>query len=113
MENKDSNPEKNSRRSFIKGSTLALAGFYIVPRHVLGGVGFVAPSDRLRVASIGVGGMGAGDVSGVFRSGKVDMIALCDVDDTRAKKAGRIILKQATTRISVQCWKRRKRILMQ
>lgn len=42
MKNKESNPEQNSRRSFIKGSALALAGFYIVPRHVLGGPGFVA-----------------------------------------------------------------------
>lgn len=75
----------NSRRSFIKASATALAGFYFVPRHVLGGPGFVAPSDRLRVAGIGVGGMGSGDVRGVFNSGKVDFIALCDVDDTRAK----------------------------
>jgi predicted dehydrogenase len=87
MENNHSNPEKSSRRNFIKGSALALAGFTIVPRHVLGGPGFIAPSDRLRVASIGVGGMGGSDVAGIFRSGKVDMIALCDVDDTRAKKS--------------------------
>jgi predicted dehydrogenase len=87
MENNHSNPEKSSRRNFIKGSALALAGFAIVPRHVLGGPGFIAPSDRLRVASIGVGGMGGSDVAGIFRSGKVDMIALCDVDDTRAKKS--------------------------
>lgn len=87
MKNKGSNLENNSRRSFIKNSALAAAGFYIVPRHVLGGPGFIAPSDRLRVASIGIGGMGASDVSGVFRSGKVDLIALCDVDDTRAKKS--------------------------
>ena len=77
----------NSRREFLKGSTLALAGFYIVPRHVLGGPGFVAPSDKLRVAGIGVGGMGYNDVSGVYRSEKAEIVALCDVDDTRAQRA--------------------------
>lgn len=77
----------NSRRDFMKNSATALAGFYIVPRHVLGGPGFIAPSDKLRVASVGVGGMGGGDVRGIFSTGKVDMIALCDVDDTRAKQS--------------------------
>ncbi|HCX76914.1 MAG TPA: oxidoreductase, partial [Algoriphagus sp.] len=61
--------------------------FYIVPRHVLGGPGFVAPSDKLRVAGIGVGGMGYNDVSGVYRSEKAEIVALCDVDDTRAQRA--------------------------
>lgn len=79
------NTAKNSRRDFIKASATALAGFYFVPRHVLGGPGYIAPSDRLRVAGIGVGGMGAGDVRGVFASGKADFVALCDVDDLRAK----------------------------
>ena len=77
----------NSRRNFIKASATALAGFYFVPRHVLGGPGFIAPSDRLRVAGIGVGGMGYNDVKGSFNSGKVDIISLCDVDDTRAKRS--------------------------
>ena len=44
-ENKDSTD--NSRRNFIKTTALAAAGFMIVPRHVLGGKGFLAPSDRL------------------------------------------------------------------
>ena len=37
---------QNSRRSFIRNSALASAGFFIIPRHVLGR-GFVAPSDKL------------------------------------------------------------------
>ncbi len=86
MKKKDQN-SSNSRRDFMKTSATALAGFYIVPRHVLGGPGFIAPSDKLRVASVGVGGMGGGDVRGIFSTGKVDMIALCDVDDSRAKQS--------------------------
>ncbi|MBN3582194.1 Gfo/Idh/MocA family oxidoreductase [Algoriphagus aestuarii] len=86
MKKKDQSPS-NSRREFMKTSATALASFYIVPRHVLGGPGFIAPSDKLRVAGVGVGGMGSGDVRGIFSTGKVDMIALCDVDDTRAKQS--------------------------
>ncbi|ERM82930.1 oxidoreductase [Rhodonellum psychrophilum GCM71 = DSM 17998] len=85
MKKKDLPGKPNARRDFIKTSATALAGFYFVPRHVIGGPGFIAPSDRLRIAGIGVGGMGQGDVRGVFNSGKVDIVGLCDVDDTRAK----------------------------
>jgi len=74
-----------SRRDFLKNSAIIASGFYILPRHVLGGKGFVAPSDRLMVASIGVGGMGGGDVRGIHKSGKAEIAFLCDVDDNRAK----------------------------
>ena len=46
-----------SRRNFIRNAAITATGFYIVPRHVLGR-GFIAPSDKLRVAGIGVGGKG-------------------------------------------------------
>ena len=86
MKNKKIQQTEASRRDFIKSSALAFAGITLIPRHVLGGPGFIAPSDKLRVASIGVGGMGYGDLTGVHKSGKVDIISLCDVDDTRAAK---------------------------
>jgi predicted dehydrogenase len=74
----------NSRRDFIKNSFLAAAGFVILPRHVLGGKGFTAPSDKLVVAGIGVGGKGESDLANFFKGGKADIAFLCDVDDTRA-----------------------------
>lgn len=74
----------NSRRDFIKNSAVVAAGFMIVPRHVLGGKGFLAPSDRLTVAGIGVGGKGESDIANFFKSGKADVAYLCDVDDKRA-----------------------------
>lgn len=76
-----------SRRNFIKSSLTALAGFYIMPRHVLGGPGFIAPSDKLQVAGIGVGGMGGGDVKGIYESGRAEIAFLCDVDDRRAAES--------------------------
>ncbi len=74
---------KNSRRRFIKNGMLAGAGFYIIPRHVLGR-GFIAPSDKLNIASIGIGGKGGDDIKHFADSGKANIAFLCDVDDTSA-----------------------------
>lgn len=65
----------SSRRDFLKKSALTLGAFAIVPRHVLGGPGFLAPSDQLTKAIIGVGGMGRGHYG---YEGK--LVAICDVD---------------------------------
>ena len=72
-----------SRREFLRGAAMAAAGFFIVPRHVLGR-GFLAPSDRLTIAAIGAGGKGHDDLRNFYGSGKVDVAYLCDVDDRQA-----------------------------
>ena len=46
-----------SRRKFIGNVSLATAGITILPSHVVGGLGYVAPSDKLNIAGIGVGGV--------------------------------------------------------
>jgi len=71
-----------NRREFL-GQAATAAAFVIVPRHVLGGPRHVAPSEKLNIACIGVGGMGASDV-GQF-SGE-NIVALCDVDWKHAAK---------------------------
>ena len=76
-----------SRRSFLKNTAITAAGFMIVPRHVLGGKGFIAPSDKLIIAGIGVGGKGESDIWNFFQSGKAEIAVLCDVDDKRAAKS--------------------------
>jgi|SRR5215217_3169988 len=73
-----------SRRSFLKTGAIAASAFMIVPRHVLGGKGYLAPSDRLIVAGVGAGGKGQSDIAEFAKSGKADIGFLCDVDDTRA-----------------------------
>ncbi|MGB2821240.1 MAG: Gfo/Idh/MocA family oxidoreductase, partial [Phycisphaerae bacterium] len=70
-----------SRRSFVGGLGAGAAAFTIVPRHVLGGPGAKAPSDKINIAGIGVGGQGGGDIRAV---GSENIVALCDVDDRRA-----------------------------
>ncbi len=69
-----------NRREFL-GAAAAMAAFTIVPRHVLGGPRFVPPSEKLNIACVGVGGMGANDVQAVSTE---NIVALCDVDDRRA-----------------------------
>jgi predicted dehydrogenase len=73
-----------SRRNFIQNSAIAAAAFTIVPRHVLGGPGFTAPSDKLLIAGVGVGGKGEWDINNFHESGKAEIAYLCDVDDRRA-----------------------------
>ncbi len=74
----------NSRRKFLKNSAITAAGFTILPRYVMGGKGFIAPSDKLVVAGIGVGGKGESDIANFYKSGKAEIGFLCDVDDRRA-----------------------------
>lgn len=84
MTEKTTNPAPNSRRDFIKTTAIAAASFMIVPRHVLGGKGFLSPSDRLIIAGIGVGGKGQSDLAKIYQGGKSEIAFLCDVDARRA-----------------------------
>lgn len=85
MEDQDEKKVENtSRREFLKNTAITAAGFMIVPRHVLGGKGFIAPSDKLVIAAIGAGGKGADDINHFFKSGKANIAFLCDVDDRQS-----------------------------
>lgn len=75
--------KKINRRNFIQqGSTLA--AFTIVPRYVLGGKGYTAPSDKLNIAGIGIGGVGQHFIKSCADEGQ-NIIALCDVDHEFSK----------------------------
>ncbi len=56
------------------------SSIFIVPRHVLGGMGYTAPSDRLNLAAIGAGGKGISDIQNASVGGRERVVALCDVD---------------------------------
>lgn len=71
---------KISRRQFL-GSAAVAAGFTVVPRYVLGGPRNVPPSEKLNIACIGVGGMGASDSQQVSTE---NIVAICDVDSKNA-----------------------------
>ena len=56
----------------------------VLPRHILGGPGFQAPSDTLNVAAIGAGGMGGSNMNALTSQ---NIVAICDVDDRRVHGA--------------------------
>jgi hypothetical protein len=76
-----------SRRAFIKGALAATGGFFIVPRHVLGGAGYTAPSEMLTHAIIGVGSMGMGHIGYVQEDRYARLLAVCDVDSKHLAEA--------------------------
>ena len=67
---------KSTRRRFLTDVAITGAGLMIVPRHVLGR-GFVAPSDRLNIAAVGVGGQGRTNLVNLATE---NIVSLCDVD---------------------------------
>ena len=71
---------KKSRRKFLKNTALA-SSLFIVPRHVLGGNGYTAPSDKLNLAGIGLHGKGQSDILHSSVGGRENVVALCDVHE--------------------------------
>jgi predicted dehydrogenase len=71
--------DKITRRKFVAGTTGAALSAMIVPRHVLGGLGYNAPSDTLNFALIGCGGQGKTDAVELVLGGQ-NLVALVDVD---------------------------------
>src|SRR3954451_6660320 len=70
---------RHSRRELLTGGVAATA-FAIVPRHVLGGAGFVAPSEKITLACIGFGTQAIREVGGILASPDVQVVAVCDVE---------------------------------
>jgi hypothetical protein len=68
---------KISRRGFIGTTSTVAAGLFIVPANTIAGLGHKAPSDKLNIAGIGIGGMGKGNLQ---RMATENIVALCDVD---------------------------------
>ncbi len=87
-----------TRRQFIRNSAFttgllsagALSGPFI--RSVRAAE--PGPNDKVRIALIGAGGMGKGDLSCFFLNPEVDCVAVCDVDDAMIKQGVEICQKQ-------------------
>ncbi|MGB7762218.1 MAG: Gfo/Idh/MocA family oxidoreductase, partial [Bryobacteraceae bacterium] len=73
MDSNESAKGALSRRAAIAAGLAPL----VVPRHVLGGSGYQAPSDKLAIAAVGVGGMGKNYLNGCKDEA---VVALCDLD---------------------------------
>src|SRR5215216_7181454 len=87
-----------TRRDFVAdASKVALGAIVaphvplIVPRHVLGGVGYQAPSDTVNFAVVGFGGQGSGNATAL--AGTETLVAVCDVDHAFAENRAKDKLK--------------------
>ena len=70
-------PSPLTRRQFVARTATTAVSALIVPRHVLGGPGFTAPSAKLNIAIIGAGGMGMSNAENMTAE---NIVAICDVD---------------------------------
>ena len=75
-----------SRRQFLRNAATIAAATTLMPAQVFGAAGTPSPNNRLALAGIGVGGVGFGQLKECAQAG-FQIVALCDVDDTYAKKA--------------------------
>jgi predicted dehydrogenase len=77
--------EQLNRREFLNRSATALAAttaVAVVPRQVLGGAGFVAPSETVRVAIIGCGGQGRTNARELMKLDDVEIVAVADPNES-------------------------------
>src|SRR3954447_12405229 len=77
---KSKNSSAVSRRKFIATGGAAATAFTIVPRHVLGGAGYVAPSEKITLACIGFGTQAIREIGGILARPEVQIVAVCDVE---------------------------------
>jgi hypothetical protein len=70
--------KKNMNRREFLGSAAATVAFTVVPRHVLGGLNYVAPSDKLTLAYIGCGTQGLREMVRLVTNPEIQIVAVCD-----------------------------------
>jgi len=99
----ENNSDKIRRRTLLPAAAAAM----IVPRHVLGGPGYQAPSDTLAIAGVGIGGMGRRYLQGCESE---RIVALCDVDHDFAAKVFARYPKASTYRDYREMFDREKNI---
>jgi hypothetical protein len=78
------NSKNITRRSFVERTGAVAAGLTILPGSVISGFGHRAPSDKLNIAVVGIGGMGNSNLKAVAPTENI--VALCDVDWGYSKK---------------------------
>lgn len=69
-----------NRRQFLHLSAAAVTGLTLAPRHVLGGAGQIAPSDKITLAGIGTGGQGMQNLAALQKFPEIQVVAVCDVE---------------------------------
>lgn len=70
--------QKITRRKFLGSAAAASVAFTVVPREVLGGPGYVAPSDKLTIGYIGCGTQGMREMTDLIANPAIQIVAVCD-----------------------------------
>ena len=71
-------PSTLSRRKFVEMASSAAIAFTILPRHVLGGKGYIAPSDKITLAYIGIGTQGINEMLPMLAVPEIQIVSVCD-----------------------------------
>ena len=79
-----------SRRSFIASAAIGTS----LPMTAASASRILGANDRIRLALVGCGGMGRGDLRDMLRAGKTDAVALCDVDDSQVDRAQKDVVSE-------------------
>ncbi len=79
-------PHRRSRRQFLQTGAALAAPLIVAPR-VLGAGGATAPSERVGLACIGVGGQGSGNMNAFLQDERVEVRAICDVEQAHRERA--------------------------
>ncbi|MDO9581114.1 MAG: Gfo/Idh/MocA family oxidoreductase [Bacteroidales bacterium] len=72
------NSKKINRREFLGSAAAASLAFTIVPRQVLGGSGYIAPSDKITLGYIGCGTQGLREMASLVTNPALQIVAVCD-----------------------------------
>jgi hypothetical protein len=72
------NSKKINRREFIGSAAAASFAVTVVPRQVLGGPGYVAPSDKITLGYIGCGTQGLREMASLISNPALQIVAVCD-----------------------------------
>lgn len=73
-----SSSKKINRRKFLGSAAAASLSFTVIPRHVLGGRGYVPPSDKLTLGYIGCGTQGLREMTNLIANPQIQILAVCD-----------------------------------
>ena len=72
-----------NRRDFIGKSALGAGAVTLIPRHVMGGTGFLTPGDRINLGFIGTGKQSLGLMRSITGCPETMVLAACDVDQKK------------------------------
>ncbi|MEN0052549.1 MAG: Gfo/Idh/MocA family oxidoreductase, partial [Mucilaginibacter sp.] len=79
-----------TRKQFIKQAAL-LSSFFIVPRHVLGGKGYTAPSDKINIGFIGAGRQSLTLQKSFLPLTNAQIVAVCDVYEVKVNNFAQMV----------------------